>query len=133
MADLKNRYPLATAEGTLIPLDVVRPHGALTKTTATGASTAALTVPATVDIMIITPTEDTIVTFAASSASAAALSDGVMAADTFICMKDVSTVLTPPIDKKTYALRAVSTAGTAVINFIENWTGASLASQITRR
>ncbi len=133
MADLKNRYPLSAADGTPIPLDIVRPHGTLTKTFATGASTAALTVPATVDIMSVTPTEDVLVTFAASAASAAALSDGVMAASSMICMKDVTSILTPPVDKKSYALRGVSAAGTAVVNFFENWTGTSLASQITRR
>jgi hypothetical protein len=133
MADLKGRYPLATADGQSIPLDVVRPNGCIEKTFATGASTAAMDVPAAIDVFSIFATEDCIIKFATSAASAAALTDGVFAADTMKIVAGLVTFLSPPIGKRSFALRAVSANGVATINFYENWSGLSLSSQPTRR
>ena len=133
MADLKARYPLATADGQSIPLDVVRPHGCIEKTFATGASTAAMTVPSTIDVFSIFCDEDCILTFHASGASAAALTDGVLATDTMKIIAGLVTILSPPVGKRSFALRACTANGIATINFYENWSGLATQSQYPRR
>lgn len=133
MADLKGRYPLATADGQSIPLDVIRPHGCIEKSFATGASTAAMDIPATIDVFSIIVTEDCIIKFAAAAASASALSDGVLATDVMKIVAGLVTFISPPIGKRSFALRGTLNSGTASINFYENWSGLSLSSQPTRR
>lgn len=133
MADVSNRYPLSTADGQYIPLDVVRPHGSLTKTFTAAGSTAAMDVPSTVDIMTFLCDQDCILQFAASSASAAAMVDGTLKADAFFVYANTITNISPPIGKKSFALRGDSASGIAKINYLETWAGLSLQSQITRR
>lgn len=133
MADTTGRYPLSTANGQYIPLDVMRPNSMMSKTFVTGSSTGALTCPASIEILEIFADQDLIITFAASSASAAALSDGTSVADSYILKANTLAAISPPIGKKSFALRAITANGTALINFIESWSGLALASQSTRR
>jgi hypothetical protein len=79
------------------------------------------------------PSQDCIMTFAASSPSAAALVDGVVAADTILLYADIATTVSPPIGKMLFSLRGVSLAGTALVNYFESWAGTTLQSQLTRR
>lgn len=133
MSDLKARYPLSTPDGQAIPLDVVRPYGLVFKTFLSSGPTAALTIPAAIEVFSILASEDCLIKFAASAASAAVPADGVMAADTGIASKDILTVLSPPVDKKSISLIGLSANGTATLSYYENWSGLSLQSQITRR
>jgi len=133
MADLKGRYPLATADGQSIPLDIVRPHGILSKTFITASGTAALTCPAAVDMMEVISSEDCLIQFASSAASASALVDGTLKVSAVYIPADVIKIITPPIGMKSFSIIGITNAGIAVIQFLESWSGMSLASQSTRR
>lgn len=133
MADLDYRYPFSTADGKAIPLDIVRPHGTIKKSFTNASPTAALSCPSTIEVFSILTTADCIVKFAASSASAAALSDGVLATDTIYIPADILTVISPPIGKKSFSIIGDSETGTAIIQFFEKWSGLSLQSQQNRR
>jgi hypothetical protein len=133
MSDLDKRYPLSTADGQAIPLEIIKPHGIIKKSFLSSAATAAMAVPSTIDIIAISADQDVIVQFASSSASAAALVDGVLTEDAVYIQKDIITVVSPPIDKKSFSIIGDTANGTAIFQFIERWGGISLASQITRR
>lgn len=133
MADLDKVYPFSTADGQAIPVDIVRPHGVIKKSFLSSGATAAMSVPDTIDVFSVVATEDCLIKFAASSASASALSDGVLATDMMFIPADILTVVSPPLDKKSFSLRGDSANGTAVIQFFETWKGLSLQSQRTRR
>lgn len=133
MSDLIGRYPLSTADGQSIPLEVVRPHGVVSKTFLSSSPGVDMTIPSTIDIFSILCDQDCIIKFAASGASASALSDGVLATDVAVVIRDVLTVLSPPIDKRSISLRGLSANGTALISYYENWAGLSTQPQLTRR
>lgn len=133
MSDLQQRYPLSTADGKAIPLDIVCPHGVIKKSFISTGSTAALTCPSTVEVMSFLTTEDCIVKFAASGASAAALVDGSQADDVVFIPAEILVVISPPVGKKSFALRGDTANGTAVVQFYKGWSGLSLQAQNTRR
>lgn len=133
MANIKNRYPLATADGQYIPLAVIRPRSCLLQTILTASGSAAQDVPADVDYMQIFADQDLIIQFAASGASAAAPVSGTPVTDAILIQKNVIQIVSPPIDKKSFSLRALTVNGTALVSFLEPWNALSLQSQITRR
>ena len=133
MASVKNRYPLSTSDGQYIPLAVVRPASCLLQSILTASGSAAQDVPADVDFFQVFADQDFVIQFAASSASAAAPVSGTPVTDGIILQKNVTHIVSPPIDKKSFSLRAVTVNGTALISFLEPWNALSLQSQITRR
>lgn len=133
MSDVQGRYPASTSSGEAIPLDIVRPVSCLSAAFTAGASTSAFAIPATVKMISIYVSKDAILTFAAASASAAALVDGVAVDDTYILVEGTITTLSPPVGCESLALRGVSVSGTAFVNFLETWSGLSTAAQTTRR
>lgn len=133
MANVKNRYPLATADGQYIPLAVIRPRSCLLQTILTASGSTAQDIPADVDYLQVFADQDFIIQFAASGASAAAPVSGTPVIDAIILQKNVTQVISPPIDKKSFSLRALTVNGTALISFLEPWNALALQSQITRR
>jgi hypothetical protein len=133
MSDQEKRYPLSTPDGRAIPFEVLRPLGFISKTFTSAGSTASIAIPATVQVLSVYATEECIVTFAASGASAAAIVDGTLVDDTVFIPAETLMVLSPPIDFAAFAIRGVSANGTARIQFIDHWAGLALASQYIRR
>ena len=72
MANIPNRYPLATADGQAIPLDVVRPNSSVQIALVTGAGSAALSLPTSTEVMVVYTDNDCLIQFAASAAVATA-------------------------------------------------------------
>jgi hypothetical protein len=64
---------------------------------------------------------------------AAALVDGTIVTDAIFVPANSISFISPPVDKLSLAMRGVTAGGTALINFLENWSGLSLQSQVTRR
>jgi hypothetical protein len=89
--------------------------------------------PATVEIMEVIASEDCVIQFAASAASATALVDATLKTDAMYIPADLVKIITPPIDKKSFSIIGVVNPGTAVIQFLESWSGLSTASQLPRR
>lgn len=133
MANVKNRYPLATADGQYIPLAVIRPKSCLLQSILTASGSTAQDVPADVDYFQIFADQDLVIQFATSAASASAPVSGTPVSDAILIQKNVLQVVSPPIDKKSFSLRALTANGTAWISFLEPWNALSLQSQITRR
>ena len=133
MADIEGRYPFSTADGKAIPLDIIRPHGIIKKSFLSASSTAALTCPASIEVMALSANADCIIQFAASGAVASAAADGVLKTDAIFVLANILTVISPPLDKKSFAIIGDSADGTAVIQFLQTWKGLSLASQVNRK
>ena len=133
MANVKNRYPLSTSDGQYIPLDVVRPKSCLLQSILTSSGSTAKDVPMDVEFLQIFSDQDLVIQFATSAAVAAALVSGTIVADAILVQKSVLQTISPPIDKKSFSLRALTASGTALISFLEPWNALSLQSQITRR
>jgi hypothetical protein len=133
MADLDKIYPLSTSDGQSIPLDVIRGKSCVSKTFLSSASSTAITVPSTAKILEIYADQDVLIQFAASAAVAAALVDGTIVTDAIFVPANSISFISPPVDKLSLAMRGVTAGGTALINFLENWSGLSLQSQVTRR
>ena len=51
MANVSKRYPLSTADGKYIPLDVIRPLSLLKLTTSNSAGSASVEIPADVELL----------------------------------------------------------------------------------
>ena len=133
MANVKNRYPLSTSDGQYIPLAVVRPQSCLLQSILTASASAAQSVPADIDYFQIFSDQDLVIQFAASAAVAAAPVSGTPVTDAILVQKNILQVISPPIDKKSFSLRALTVNGTVLISFLEPWNALSLQSQITRR
>jgi hypothetical protein len=133
MANIPNRYPLATADGQAIPLDVVRPNSSVMRSFTTAAGSAALSLPVSTEVMVIYTDKDCIIQFAASAAVAAAYVDGTIKADSFFIPSSTIVVLSPIPEKPSFSLIGIAAAGTAYINFLEKWSGMALQSQFNRR
>ena len=133
MANIPNRYPLATADGQSIPLDVVRPNSSVQLTIATGAGSTSLSLPASTEVMVIYATKDCLIQFAESAAVATPYTSGTIKADSFFIPASTLMVLSPIPEKTSFSLIALAEAGIAYINFLEKWSGMALQSQFNRR
>lgn len=133
MANIPNRYPLATADGQAIPLDVVRPNSSVQLSLTTGAGSTALSLPASTEVMVILATKDCLIQFAASAAVATAYVSGTLKADSFFIPANTLIVLSPIPEKTSFSMIALAEAGSAYINFLEKWAGMALQSQFNRR
>ena len=133
MANIPNRYPLATADGQAIPLDVVRPNSSVLRSFNAAIGSAALSMPASTEVMVIYADKDCLIQFAASAAVAATYVDGTLKADSFFIPASTLMVLSPIPEKTSFSLIGLTVAGIAYINFLEKWSGMALQSQFTRR
>lgn len=128
MASTSQRYPLSTPDGMPIPLEIMKPHSFLSKTFLTSASTAAITVPADVEIMSITCSEDCIIVFGATATLPV---DGVAIPDAVVVDQWLRVCVAPKAS--TFYIRGLSADGEARIQFIEKWAGLAVQTQYTKR
>lgn len=128
MASTLQRYPLSSPEGTPIPLEIIKPHSFLQKSFESGVSSSQISVPEDIEIMSITCTEDCLITF---GAPVLAIEDGVLAENTLLVGK--YTRICTAINANTFAIRGLSANGIAHIQYIQNWAGLALQTQITMR
>lgn len=135
MADLAQRYPLSTADGQAIPLEVVRPIGVVKKSFVTGSGTAAITIPEECNLIEVFATQNCILQFAASAASASALSDGVQKTSAFYLQANAlkTRFVSPPIGMNSVSIIGDTSDGSIVLQYLKSWTGLSTAAQPTRR
>lgn len=133
MANIPNRYPLATADGQAIPLDVVRPNSSVQIALLTGAGSAALSLPTSTEVMVVYATQDCLIQFATTAAAATAFVAGTIKTDSIFIPASTIIVLSPVPEKTSFSLIAISAAGSAYITFLEKWSGMALQSQFNRR
>lgn len=130
---IKERYPLSTADGKAIPLDVVRPYSLLLLSLTAAAGSTAKQLPTGIDLFSVIATVDCFIKFYATANTAEALAVGVEELDTLFIHANLNIVVCPPVDKPYFSARALSTSGNLYIQFLESWTGLTLQSQINRR
>lgn len=133
MANIPNRYPLATADGQSIPLDVVRPNASVQLALTTISGSASLSLPTATEVMVVYSTRDCLIQFAENAAVATAYTPGTIKADSFFIPASTLLVLSPIPEKTSFSLIALTEAGIAYINFLEKWSGMALQSQFNRR
>ena len=121
------RYPLSTPEGVAIPLDVFKPHSFLRKSYLAGAASAAVSVPASVEIMSVTSDTDILVKFGGTAVIPA---DNVLAENTVLIEKNSRVCVAPTA--ATFTIIGISEAGTCSIQFIDKWAGLAVQTQYTR-
>lgn len=133
MAKMPRRYPLSTADGQAIPLDVVRPYSLLAIGTSATAGSTDNSVPAEIELMTVLSTTDAFIQFFTTATVAEALTANTEKPDALFLPAGLLIVVCPPTEKSHYSIRALVTAGTAYVQFLESWTGLTLQSQINRR
>lgn len=133
MTEPSKRYPLSNAQGESIPLDVIRPVSAASSDFTAGAATAAIAVPATVDVLIVLSTADCWAKFATSASVAAIPANNTVVDDLLFIPAGFQMTVAPPIGKKSLSFIGDSGSGTVFTQFLETWTGTPLSSQLTRQ
>lgn len=120
-------YPLSTAEGTAIPLEVVSPTGYMfirfSKT-----PTNVIALPASSDMIILNSDEDCILRF--SNNLATLPEEAKVVPDTLFLRKSMQVVVYP--QQKFLSVRRLVLDGTLHLQFIDTWHGLALASQYER-
>lgn len=133
MTTASNRYPLSTADGKYIPLDVIRPSSFLRLATSESAGTTPVQIPDTVEILRVRSTVDAIIQFSSSSVVATAVVDGIPKNNTLFLHADEEVFVSPPIGFNWYSIINDLTAGKVVVEYLESWNALTLQSKITRR
>jgi hypothetical protein len=128
MSSDTDRYPLSTADGKHIPLEIIKPHGFVRKSfTAAGAS-AQVTIPATIEIISFQATENCIILFdgnASVPADGTLLTSGLYVPNTY-------RVTVAPIGSY-FTVIGETASGLLYCQMIEKWAGLSLSVQSARR
>jgi hypothetical protein len=127
MASTTQRYPLSTADGKSIPLDVIRPLGLLFKTF-TSVVSADIAVPGTCEIISFTATEDCIICFG-SAASVPA--DGSLLSNGVFIPQNLRITVAPTA--ATFTVIRHTADGYVAVQFIDKWAGLALETQYSRR
>lgn len=124
---VKNRYPLATADGTAIPNDTIRPRYAFgLAISGTNATTGGI--PAGYETVVLYSTIDCVVRF---GNVAAPLTSSFLDEAMFLPKGTLVTV-SPSVLNFIHSV-AIGGTGTLYITVVEPWAGLALELQTTRR
>lgn len=126
MTDIIQRYPLSTADGTPIPLEVIRPKDMLRKAFLSGEGSALAQLPAGTVLAILRTTADCFLRF--DSVAAIPATDGTpVSRELFVPANEVIFCAVPSLS---YSVIGDGFAGTLTIQVIDTWaSAASLVSQ----
>ena len=133
MPDYDFRYPLSTAEGTAIPLDVIRPYGIIKIPFTSGSGSSSVSIPTDVEVLNIYSDVDCLIQFATSNATASALVDNTLKNDAMYVSADVFTIISPPVDKRTLSVIGISDSGNCIVQYMRKWTALALQPSFARR
>lgn len=135
MADIPRRYPMSTADGQAVPLDILRPHSILSFEAVAGISSVAIQIPTNVEVFSVLSECDAILQFGVdSSVVASDLVSGVLKNQAIYIPQDMVIFLSPPIDVTYFAVIPRETgAGTVIIQYLESWNSLSTKPQHQRR
>lgn len=127
------RYPLSTADGNYIPLEVERPNSYVRTPFLLTPGTTSAQVPSGVEILKIKSTANAIIQFFASATLATSIVDNTAKIDTSFLPLGETVYISPPTDKPYYSIIGDTTGGIAHIQLLESWNGLALQSQVTRK
>jgi len=122
------RYPLSTASGQAIPLEVIKPLGVLlVDFTAAGYIANAIPAEYVDKIFIASSSEDC---YIAASASPVTPVVGTVAVD--VIHVPASMIVAFVGNSATLNVRGVSATGRVVLQIVDTWSGLALEQQVTR-
>lgn len=127
MTDLRDRYPLSTADGKEIPLDTIRPAGMyFIDITNTASSLQSFT--SSYKTVVVYATVECIIRFGATaSVSASWLSEG------FFIPKETLITISPTTASFSAITTNTGESGKLAVCVLENWAGLGLETQYGRR
>lgn len=123
------RYPLSTADGGFIPLDVVSPLGVIVKNFLDDAAVQITTIPDGTPMLLLHATEDCTVEFADTEGT---LGDGTVLANTVFVPAGLAITLAPPSYASVW-VKGIENPGRLVIQLLDTWVVLALETQIGSR
>lgn len=122
------RYPLSTAGGQAIPLELIRPLSIISKDFAVGAATPTESLGAEAEVILVEATEDCFIRFEKALAVVpVSASPSVPVTNTIFLRKDEIKAIAPA----NYYFSVIGTEvdGTLLITILETWALLSLGTQ----
>lgn len=127
MADLKDRYPISTADGKFIQLDTVRPAG-MYLIDISNTPTSLQTFAGTYKTLAVYSTVDCVIRFGATAAVQSAwLSEG------FFLPKETIVTLSPLTRSISGVTISTGATGKLAVSLFEDWSGLGLEPQYGAR
>jgi hypothetical protein len=123
----QDNYPFSTSDGKVIPLDIIKPKGALFHSFTTALSYVEVPV-AISSVAILIATEDCFVVFGDPPASIL----GDIFYDKMIYIPKGNAVATT-LEDSAINVKAISTSGILYVQLIEKWAGLSLDTSFYKR
>ena len=133
MANVSKRYPLSTADGKYIPLDVIRPLSLLKVTTSNSVGSASIEIPADIELLRIKSSVDATIQFFPTSTVITAVVAGTAKQNALFLPANIVVIISQPTGKNWFSIINDAAAGNCIIEYLECWNALSLQSQITRR
>ena len=133
MSNVSKRYPLSTADGKYIPLDVIRPLSLLKVTTSNSVGSASIEIPADIELLRIKSSVDATIQFFPTSTVITAVVAGTAKQNALFLPANIVVIISQPTGKNWFSIINDAAAGNCVIEYLECWNALSLQSQITRR
>ena len=133
MSNVSKRYPLSTADGKYIPLDVIRPLSSLKIATSNSAGSASIEVPADVELLRIKSSVDATIQFFSASTIITVVVAGTAKQNALFLPANTVIIISQPINKNWFSIINDAAAGNCIVEYLECWNALSLQSQITRR
>ena len=133
MSNVSKRYPLSTADGKYIPLDVIRPLSSLKIATSNSVGSASIEIPADIELLRVKSSVDATIQFFSVSTIITAMVLGTAKQNALFLPANEVIIISQPINKNWFSIINDAAAGNCVIEYLECWNALSLQSQITRR
>ena len=133
MANVSKRYPLSTADGKYIPLDVIRPLSLLKVTTSNSVGSASIKIPADIELLRIKSSVDATIQFFSASTVITVVVAGTAKQNALFLPANTVVIISQPTGKNWFSIINDAAAGNCVVEYLECWNALSLQSKITRR
>lgn len=133
MANVSKRYPLSTADGKYIPLDVIRPLSLLKVTTSNSVGSASIEIPADIELLRIKSSVDATIQFFPTSTVITAVVAGTAKQNALFLPANIVVIISQPTSKNWFSIINDAAAGNCVVEYLECWNALSLQSKIIRR
>jgi hypothetical protein len=126
----KNNYPYSTKEGNIIPLDILRGKGVLTKTFVAGTSSDII-IPEGWETGILYATETCIIVFETEVGSSHGLTDNVSNDNSMYVPKGFA--ISSALIEGNASVFGITAGGRIIVQAVERWAGAALDVNYVRR
>ena len=134
MTDVAGRYPLSSADGQAIPLDIIRPEGLIMVEFTEFAGSTGVKLSESTDCFMLKSDRECLIRFSTSGATVASIPvAGTEALDYLFVPANYLAMISPPIGKRFASIIGLTTSGTCIIQYLQSWSGLRSKSQNNRR